>query len=177
MEQNLWKITDETLDQIAEEFDQLLDSPAVTEIKKLLCDLDIKLGTEFTVSLSCIVDVCDENTDRREHALRLLTTGLSFSENGEVYRTSGDSSPQRYVVDGDIQVVPNDQCPKCCGSGISNGCIGRARIATLCSEETAEYYSTPTFAHTVRRARFRHRSRTARNAGLKLTRHPSYGAR
>jgi hypothetical protein len=115
MEQNLWKITDETLDQIAEEFDQLLDSPAVTEIKKLLCDLDIKLGTEFTVSLSCIVDVCDENADRREHALRLLTTGLSFSEKGEVYRTSGDSSPQRYVVDGDIQVVPNDQCPKCWG--------------------------------------------------------------
>jgi hypothetical protein len=54
------------------------------------------------------VDVFDEN---KECSLPLLTTGLSAFPGREPSRTWGDSSPQRYVVDDGIKVVPHDRCP------------------------------------------------------------------
>jgi hypothetical protein len=49
----------------------------------------------------------------QERSLPLLNTGLATNEGKEPYRTWGDSSPERYVVDAGIQVVPHDRCPKC----------------------------------------------------------------
>lgn len=116
MDQDLWNIADKGIDQIADKLDQLLGSPAMTDIKNLLGDLGVKLGGQFDISLNCIVDVFDRDTDRpREHALGLLNTGLSTNQNGEVYRTCGDTIAHRYVVDGEIHVVPHDRCPKCWG--------------------------------------------------------------
>src|ERR1043165_7754041 len=40
-------------------------------------------------------------------------TGLSASPGHEPSRTWGDSTPQRYVVEGGIKVVPHDRCPRC----------------------------------------------------------------
>jgi hypothetical protein len=51
--------------------------------------------------------------ETREQALPLLTTGLSTESGKKPHRIWGDSTPQRYVVDGGIQVVPHDRCPKC----------------------------------------------------------------
>lgn len=116
MDQEAWKITDDAVEQIAENLDQLFDSPAMADIQRRLGDLELKLGSRFSISLNCVVDLSDRDTERqRGHALRLLNTGLSTSENGEVFRTWGDSSPHRYVMDGEIHVVPHDHCPKCWG--------------------------------------------------------------
>jgi hypothetical protein len=45
--------------------------------------------------------------------LPLLQTGLSTTDGAEPWQMWGDSTPQRYVVFGDIVVVPNDHCPQC----------------------------------------------------------------
>ena len=116
MDQEQWKIADEGVNKISDKLEQLLDSPVMADVKNLLDDLEVKLGSKFSISLSCIVDVFDRNTEHgREKALQLLNIGLSTSESVEVYRTWGDSSPHRYVVDGEIHVIPHDQCPKCWG--------------------------------------------------------------
>jgi hypothetical protein len=58
------------------------------------------------------VDVFDAE---RSNALPLLNVGLSTSKGNAPHKTYGDSTPQKYVVEGEIQVVPHDRCPKCYG--------------------------------------------------------------
>lgn len=116
MDQESWKAADERADEIAEKLDQLFDSPTMEEIKRLVGQLSVELKGGPTVSLNCSIDLFDpDNEHRLERELRILTTGISTTGSGEVYRTHGDSSPQRYVVDGEISVVPHDHCPKCWG--------------------------------------------------------------
>ena len=68
------------------------------------------MGKRRIATLSIVVDVSDED---KECSLPLLTTGLSASTGHEPSRTWGDSSPQRYVVEDGIKVVPHDRCPRC----------------------------------------------------------------
>ena len=116
MDQDQWKLADEQIDHISQKLEELLDSAAMDDVKTLLSNLETKLGGRYGISLNCIVDLFDRDPERQcEHVLPLLNTGLSTSGTGEVYRTWGDSSPHRYVVDGEIHVVPHDRCPKCWG--------------------------------------------------------------
>ena len=115
MDQDKWKVADDDVDKIADKLDKLLESEAMADIKKLLGELEVKLGGRFGISLSCVLDIFDRDTElERENVLRVLNTGFSTNE-GTVYRTWGDSSPHRYIVDGEIHVVPHDHCPKCWG--------------------------------------------------------------
>jgi hypothetical protein len=77
-----------------------------------LARLSEKVGPRYSANLTVCVDVFDAD---RSHALPLLTTGLSTSQGEPPHKTYGDSTPQKYVVDGEIQVVPHDRCPKCYG--------------------------------------------------------------
>jgi hypothetical protein len=95
------------LDQIAEIADQQFAS---AEIHKLLRDLATVFGKGKIASLTLAVDVFDED---RERSLPLLTTGLSAFVGKEPFRTWGDATPQRYVAEKGIQVVPHDRCPAC----------------------------------------------------------------
>lgn len=113
MDQELWQRSDEPVDRLAEALDQLLDSPELSHIRGMLSDLNQSLGGRYGVNLTCLIDVFDRE---RQVALPLVNTGLSTTEDGEVYRTWNDSTPQRYVVDGEIKVVPHDRCPKCWGA-------------------------------------------------------------
>ncbi|MCA9138082.1 MAG: hypothetical protein KDB00_15020, partial [Planctomycetales bacterium] len=51
----------------------------------------------------------------REHSLPLLQTGLSSSDGATPYQVWGDSSPQRYIVKGEMVIAPHDRCPECWG--------------------------------------------------------------
>jgi ribosomal protein L37E len=119
------------LDQMAEIANQQLGRP---EIHRVLAQLTNILGKRYTVSLNLTVDVCDSEHER---SLPLLSTGVSATVGKEPYRTWGDSTPQRYVLDEGIQVVPHDRCPKCwevwdfklqnptcshCGATLGEGC-------------------------------------------------------
>jgi hypothetical protein len=95
------------LDKIAEVIETQLASE---ELRRLLAELRKVVGKGRIASLSIVVDVFDEI---KECSLPLLTTGLSAFPGREPSRTWGDSSPQRYVVDDGIKVVPHDRCPNC----------------------------------------------------------------
>jgi hypothetical protein len=105
-----FKRVDEAVDSLAEKLDKLLESAATVEVRNSLRQLGDAAGKAFSVSLECVVRVSDAEGER---SLPVLTTGWSAFVNSEPYRTWGDSSPQRYVVDGDLRVVPHDRCPKC----------------------------------------------------------------
>lgn len=101
------------VDEMAEQVHQILESDQFAAIREALARLSESSGTDFSVNCNVIVDVFDP---KRGHPLPLLTTGFSTSGGQPPYRTWGDSSPQKYVVSGDIQVVPHDRCPRCYGT-------------------------------------------------------------
>ncbi len=107
MDQDQFKAMQPLLDKIAELAEKQFN---FEELRRTVVELGNIVGLRKTVSVSIVVDVFDAE---RECSLPLLTTGLSVSSGEEPFRTWSDSSPQRYVVDGGIQMVPHDRCPKC----------------------------------------------------------------
>ena len=95
------------LDKLADLADKQFLS---ADVQRLLAEFASVVGPKKTVSINITVDLCD---DEREVALPLLTTGLSGFPGKEPFRTWGDSTPQRYIVEAGIQVVPHDRCPEC----------------------------------------------------------------
>ena len=112
MDQSTFKSTEPILDEIADLIDRLLDSEAFTPIKQKLVELGQEIDKDQSVGLIFNVEVFDNS---REAALKLLSTGVSVHRDQEPFQTWGDSTPQRYVVDGQIHVVPHDHCPRCWG--------------------------------------------------------------
>lgn len=112
MDKNLFEKIDPLVDDIAEQISQLIDGDALSLIKQRLAELSSEFG-QFSVTLDMNVQVFDSESG---HSLRLLQTGLSTSGGSEPYQHWGDSTPQRYVVHGDIVIVPHDHCPQCWGS-------------------------------------------------------------
>ena len=110
MDQDKFQAADPILDEISEVFDRLLKSPGGNELKNKLQQLSDVFRGSYSVNFSFLVDVFDSE---RENSLPLLSNGLSSIDGQEPFRTYADSSPHRYIVDGEIQVVPHDRCPKC----------------------------------------------------------------
>jgi hypothetical protein len=113
MDPKLFSAADRYLDQLDEALDQALVSPELQQVREALAALGKRLGERYSVTLTCLVEVFDQQQGR---TLPLLKTGLSTSNGAEPFPVSGDSTPHRYVVDGQIQVVPHDRCPKCWGA-------------------------------------------------------------
>ena len=107
MDPETFNAIDPVLDKIAELAEKQLDSEP---FRRLIAELGKLVGRGQVASVNIVVDVSDED---KECSLPLLTTGLSASPGHEPSRTWGDSSPQRYVVEGGIKVVPHDRCPQC----------------------------------------------------------------
>lgn len=111
MDKNLFEKIDPLVDDIAEQISELLDGDAFGLIKQRLAELSSEFG-EFSVTLDMNVQVFDSDNG---HSLCLLQTGLSTSDGAVPCQVWGDSTPQRYVVHGDIVIVPHDHCPQCWG--------------------------------------------------------------
>ena len=45
-----------------------------------------------------------------------MNTGLNCQKNQEPYQYHGDSTPQKYYVNGEMCIVPHDYCPNCWGT-------------------------------------------------------------
>lgn len=95
------------LDKIAEIAGNHLETEA---FRRIVADLANVVGGNKVASVSLVVEVFDEES---QNSLPLLTTGLSAYPGKEAFRTWGDSTPQRYVVEDGIRVVPHDRCPNC----------------------------------------------------------------
>jgi hypothetical protein len=112
MDRSTFKSADLILDEMATMLDELLDSDQFSAIRLTLTRLSETVGPRYSVNLTVCVDIFDAE---RSDALPLLTTGLSTSKGEPPYKTYGDSTYQKYIVDGEIQVVPHDRCPMCYG--------------------------------------------------------------
>ncbi len=113
MDPATFNAADPLVGTIADLVDSALLSEQLVELRKALEALGKAVGPRYSANLTVIVDVFDRE---REKAMPLLNTGLSTSDGTAPYRTWGDSSPQRYLVNGEIQVVPHDYCPACWGT-------------------------------------------------------------
>ncbi len=80
------------------------------ELRSLLTKLNQTIGKRYAVSLVVNVEVFDQE---RKRCLPLLQTGFAGFDTDKPYQTWADSSPHRYVVDGEMQTVPHDRCPRC----------------------------------------------------------------
>jgi hypothetical protein len=112
MDRSTFEAADLITDEIAAELDELLDSDEFSAVRVALARLSETVGSRYSVNLNVCVDVFDAE---RSNALPLLNVGLSTSKGNAPHKTYGDSTPQKYVVEGEIQVVPHDRCPKCYG--------------------------------------------------------------
>jgi hypothetical protein len=112
MDPGLFKEADRHVTDVADVLDRALQSPEFGELREALASLSKLFGDGYCVRLTCVVEVLD---DERERTLPLLNTGLSTAAGERPYRTWADSTPHRYLVDGQIQVVPHDRCPRCWG--------------------------------------------------------------
>jgi hypothetical protein len=112
MDQSSFESAEPILDEMAATLDELLDSDRFSAVRLALARLSESVGHRYSVNLNVGVDVFDEE---RRNALPLLTMGLSTSRGQPPHKIFGDSTTQRYVVEGDIEVVPHDRCPKCYG--------------------------------------------------------------
>jgi hypothetical protein len=112
MDRSSFESADPIIDQMAEMIDEVLDSSQFSEIRQALAQLSAAIDSRFSVNLDVRVEVFDPE---RPNPLPILQTGLSTSDGKPPYRTWSDSTPQKYLVEGVMLIVPHDLCPKCYG--------------------------------------------------------------
>jgi Double zinc ribbon len=110
MDKKTFETIDPMVDEIDEVANELLESDATDKLRKLLTELNKALGSRYLVELHLNVDVYDTE---KERGLPVLQTGLAGFDEGKPFPVSNDSTPQRYIVDGEMRIVPHDRCPRC----------------------------------------------------------------
>lgn len=110
MEPEKLDAVDHVANQIDEMIENAIETGAFREIEQLLRSVSGKIGSQFAVELSVVLDVIDHENER---SLRILNSGVATGEDGSSHRIHSDASIARFIVDGDLAAVPNDQCPKC----------------------------------------------------------------
>ncbi len=110
MEKSVFEAADPILDEIADATTELLDSPQTEPLRTLLTTLNKVMGARYGVSLLLNIEVFDHDGER---SLPLLQTGLAGFDSDKPYQAWNDSTPQHYIVVGEMLVVPHDRCPQC----------------------------------------------------------------
>lgn len=112
MKQTEFKIMDKLADLAAEKGNSFLISTQLDDLRAAIRKAAKSLPKEYCITFDIPLNVFDLD---RGQSLPLLTTGLSSAADAEPYVHSGDSTPARYLVDGEICEVPHDRCPYCWG--------------------------------------------------------------
>ena len=111
MKQSEFRQLEPTVNKIQDIIDEMLNTGHFTQIKELLAEAIGELPDNYSLNLDIDFSVFD---NQREKVIQLLQTGLTTSE-GEPYQHSADTSPLKYMVDGDMCIVPEEFCPHCWG--------------------------------------------------------------
>ena len=112
MEKNEFEQIDPLIDEISEQVSDLIEGETLEQLKAKLSEISTILGEPYLLTLEISLQVFDSD---RENSLPLLQTGLSTNNGSPAYQCWGDSSPHRYVVNGQLFIVPHDHCPACWG--------------------------------------------------------------
>lgn len=107
-----FKLLDPLADSINDKFEELHRAGAFEDILQKLKDAVGQLPDTYSINFGVTMNVFD--TDK-EKGLSLLTTGFNASIGHDPYRCYGDSSAQKYLVDGQMCTVPDEFCPHCWG--------------------------------------------------------------
>jgi hypothetical protein len=86
----------------------IIEGPAIKKSCQLIEELSETLGCPYSISLNVTVEICDG-----DKSLPILQTGLTSSHGRTAFRTRNDFSLRRYLVNGEIRVVPTGRCPGC----------------------------------------------------------------
>lgn len=113
MERYKFEKIDPLVDKLAESIDELVGAEPWAAVKQQMADISAILGEKYSLTLEFILQVHDPE---REHSLPLLQTGFSTTNGANPYQCWGDSTPHRYVLNGELLVVPHDLCPACWGN-------------------------------------------------------------
>ena len=119
MEKNEFEQIDPLIDDISEQVSELIEGETLDQLKAKLAEISRILGEPYSLTLDISLQVFDEE---REKSLPLLQTGLSTNNGSPARQCWGDSSPHRYVVHGQLSIVPHDHCPDCWGRWDAKDC-------------------------------------------------------
>ena len=106
-----YKLLEPVAKEISEKVDELINTGHFNEIKELLRETIEEMPENYSLNLNIEFNVFD---NEKQKSIKLLQTGLTTSE-GEPYQHSADSAPQKYLVDGEMCLVPEEFCPNCWG--------------------------------------------------------------
>jgi len=112
MKDTEFKLLDPIVDIINDKFQQLVKSGEFDEIKTLLTNAIDQLPDSYSLSLNVDFTVF---SGEKKKPIPLLRTGLTTAGVGEPYVHTDDSALQKYVVSGEVSIVPEDHCPSCWG--------------------------------------------------------------
>lgn len=98
------------LEHVHEKISAFLESSELHDLRTELQETAARLPKSMAITLNVIVEVFDEE---REASINLLETGITSSGETPAYRSGGQAPIQRYVVNGEIYQLPEDQCPAC----------------------------------------------------------------
>ena len=110
MDKETFLAADQHVDEIAELLAELMEGEGFAVMRKALEKLSETLRDDYSVTLSVGLEAFDSE---REESLPLLRTGLATRNGQPPHIVWGDSSPQKYIVNGNMTIVPHDHCPKC----------------------------------------------------------------
>ena len=112
MDQKMLKALDKLSDLAHDQFTGWITSEVFADLKKALHAVASQMEEKYSVTLEFNVTVFDS---KREKSLRMLTTGLHGSGSQDPYQCYGDSTYEKYLVNGEMSKVPGDYCPNCWG--------------------------------------------------------------
>ena len=106
-----FKLLEPVSEAINTKFEQMVNIGEFTEIKQLLEEAVNDLPESYSLNLNVEFSVFD---NEQQKTIKLLQTGLTTS-GGEPYQHSADTDQQKYIVDGEMCIVPEEFCPNCWG--------------------------------------------------------------
>jgi hypothetical protein len=106
-----YKLLEPVADAINSKFEELLNTGEFAEIQEILREAVDKLPENYSLNFNIELSVFDKD---RQKDIKLLQTGLTTS-GGEPYQHSADTTPQKYIVDGEMYMIPEEFCPHCWG--------------------------------------------------------------
>ncbi|AQQ71164.1 hypothetical protein SMSP2_01530 [Limihaloglobus sulfuriphilus] len=110
MKDNEFKKLGPLTDKTNSFIDDLHKSGALDALLNELKSVTNQLPESYSVSIDFQLNVCDSN---KETSVPLLQTGFVAGKGIELYRHYGDTATQKYLVDGEMCIIPDDYCPHC----------------------------------------------------------------